>query len=633
MEAFPEDVILHIFSFLDKRTLCLGVRLVSSQWYRIQKDPSLWRTFILPRQFSETRLRLMMKQVGQHLHILDCNKCEALTDTCLAITGVDGEMFPNMRKVILPVLSANIAEQESEKSNAQSTLDYMRHLASIFPNLEEIANIQTNLYHTVDILECQSFFPKLRIVHDRPVSSYGRLGHMSLGLNINKKEKWLNSLNLLSEKCPDIESYKCIRGVNYMNTEGISAVAKLSANLKILHLHYMCSITNEAIAEFFSNLKSNKIEEIHFNNPGPLTDIGFEMITEKCPQLKTLSLAKCPDLTNATLVAMINNCSQLEKLSIDNSVSLFDKRDPLTLAKPIKDATIAEITKHTPKLRTFKLARSVSLSWEGIHSLCTNCPNLVYVSLMFCESVNDLALVWLQKLKHLKLLNLRKVSVKPKGIIDFILNAPSLVHLTLHHYGNEFYADASDLMDFTYAAIDADSNKYRPNVIRSLSVRGVGGSFLQLLTVLCPNLSHLDMSDETIVSPFYFRSIIQNCDNLAHLDISSDKITVDDSCLMAIAEHGKHLSKIMFRSSLGDIDFSIFAQVLESCTHLSMMSFTIKGSTLGGNIEYMKNVIMRKRKQCFVFDTRKNAKPEDEPEDGSDSIAFHFLPEYYMQSV
>ena len=166
MDELPEEIILRIFAYLDKKTLCLGVRPVCRQWLQIQKDASLWKTFFVPKHFTHERFKLMMADIGHRLEVLNCSKCEMF---CFLVLDRNKRGFPNMKILYLPL---------DKVQTCGPDLPYMEYLCHIFPNLDALYNIQAR-YHSficidnlVDVLQCQSFFPHVREVTDNPKACY-----------------------------------------------------------------------------------------------------------------------------------------------------------------------------------------------------------------------------------------------------------------------------------------------------------------------------------------------------------------------------------------------------------------------------------------------------------------------------
>eukprot|EP00741_Cyanophora_paradoxa_P007274 tig00001095_g7037.t1 len=73
----PEDVLLHILSFLDKRELIISVSLVCHAWRELAAEPCLWRELQLTK-YGERVTDGLLQRVADHcpeLTVLDLSRC------------------------------------------------------------------------------------------------------------------------------------------------------------------------------------------------------------------------------------------------------------------------------------------------------------------------------------------------------------------------------------------------------------------------------------------------------------------------------------------------------------------------------------------------------------------------------
>ena len=514
---------------------------------------------------------------------MECTKCENLTKK--AFHRMAEIAFPKLKHLGLPI------DNFRGKNTDVLTDDFFYSLAQSCPSLENLENIaappkevvengvheetETNSAAAEDTslvpLQVQALFKNLTVVHDKPVYVYGRL--RDGGANGSKHRKWLHDLQSLSPACPEVTAYRCRRGQRYMDNKGLERVGELFPNLTALEL-YHTSIDNEGLRLFFAQHKGI-LTEIIFDNPGDLTDEALQIISLNCPRLEYLKLSHVAGITNEGVELLAQRCNSLAELHLNNSVFSFRNEGNENKCHFNNDC-LASISKNCPILGNFRLLNSEEVCAPGLESLAEGCRFLTGVMLYECPLIDDKCLEILREIRFLKatvLVNCNGIS--PSGVVHLVLHAPSLLRLTLFvntdKCNNTFYGDHSPTAEKVYDQIDAEDHSFRPCPLKKLTVKGVGGNFLQLLTVLCPELQSLDLREGVIVSQAAFRNVFINCEKLRVLDVQNVS-HFKDAFLASIAEFGHSVKKVALGRAIKDLSTEALCRVIKTCRSLKYVS-------------------------------------------------------------
>lgn len=163
------------------------------------------------------------------------------------------------------------------------------------------------------------------------------------------------------------------------------AISRLVASCsKITHLEIgQLSISNKdliAIANHYPKLQSLKIQLCQ-----SLTHEGFDILSEKCTDLKKLELEVIVVAIDADSISqLVTRCSQLEHVVFDHILSISD-----------------EVLQNLSKAKNLKFCKLISLPLitdEGIQSLLDRIPFLEGFDVQSCEGVsNDMLLKLFQR--------------------------------------------------------------------------------------------------------------------------------------------------------------------------------------------------------------------------------------------
>lgn len=207
--------------------------------------------------------------------------------------------------------------------------------------------------------------------------------------------------------------------------------------------------------------------------------------------------------------------------------------------------------------------------------------------------------------------------------------APSLHRLTLYTHNSAFLGRVDQLADDTFCKIDCDDGQFRPNAISRLTVRGVGGDLLQLLTVLCPNLETLDVRDGVSVSVGDVNTVLRNCELLRTLDISSVRL-LDDTFVASLIVNALSLRRLALGPAVRHLDVEALANVLSA--HPSLAAISMDTQDAAVDEEQLLYVLKRSHNgKAFLHvdpECRKSSAPRS-----FRFVEYHCTPTKYLGSV
>ena len=443
-----------------------------------------------------------------------------------------------------------------------------------------------------------------------------------------KRLAWQSDLRKVTDSCDRVQTYYAMQCAGYLDDESLHQVGSKFRNLKTIELHF-CSVTDIGFENFLKALNENgrNLREIIMDKPGGITDHTVHLISEMCPNLKAARFTRCSDISGASLMALAKGCPKLKALTINNSV---DKLDPC-----LSDGTGSiqrALGTHCLSLTSLHIFYSASLSYGGIKAVTTGCKFLRSVMLYECSGVDDECLGLLSKCKFLKALSLVNNDVTPMGVVHLLVDAPMLSRFTLLSTGNyaeRFYGDMSLLAEEVFVCIserDNTPNPYRPNVLNTMILRGVGGAFLQLITVVCPNLITLDIRQPNTVTGRIIKSVLTNCDTLKNLDVQGIA-KMDEYMIEGLVENGRYIQRLDLGMHVRDCSKSALVDMVRQCRMLSMIGMEWTRRAAGFLIDAIRD---SHNGQCTVTLGDEN---DEEAEDKNRYIELNFTPFVYLDSL
>ena len=609
--SIPDCLWLEIFHHLDHGSLCLGARLVCRRWRDITHDGELWRQVTIPTHYTDRRTLLLLSAVHAEVEELDFSTCENITAEGFGkIAELD---FPRLHHLEMPIVNT-LPDAVYDK------------FAKVCPELEEIENITANFDDTCSPLKCQALFPKLKVLYDKPIATYGRVRKAMPTASLLKLERWLKELEHVSKACPDIETYRCRRGQEYMTDSHAERVSRLFPNLTGLDLYY-CSLSDAGMNTFLLQ-QGGRLKTVSIDHPGALTDQGIGLLAMHCPNLRSFKISRCSGITNETLRQLSLLSQKLQELHVHNmqitSMTETSRREQFN------DTGLANISIGCPQLNNLRVFYTEDVTAEGLTCLHAGCPWLQAFMLYECHSIDDRGLMILQKFRWLKALVLVDCDgITPDGIIDLVLNSACLSRLTLFCNGDRFSGDMEDLSIATYSKLEAMTH-LRPNVLQKITLKGVNGGFVQLLTVLCPRLHSLDLREKNLIGPLSLASVLRNCEELRVLDVQS-LYALNDEFLHGVADFGHNLRKLGLGNTVRQMSTRALINVIAHCRSLTEISMDTKDTDIKEQLLVAAAKIHHGNQSFLHVDP--DCRQEDRKEGRRRFISLHFTPSKYLGSV
>ncbi|KAF2077073.1 hypothetical protein CYY_001640 [Polysphondylium violaceum] len=389
---------------------------------------------------------------------------------------------------------------------------------------------------------------------DEP-SSFG-IGSIVQQELLSLKDKLINNLYIKPQIVNQIddESLNSIsecKGLLYLNLSSCNnfskvvfnkAIGKLP-NLKAINLSNCSQIVDDNIKTLAKSCKN--LEEVHLNGCVQITDESISFLVEKCTKIKILSLSKCEKLTDKSIVSISNKLNGLTSLCINHikyitqsslpTLKKFNMKSFYAYNTLLTDPVVFEtVPKWGSHLEVLNLGKCTNLVDNSISAIAFNCPNIKKLFLQSCKGITGLsinliaqkctqlntlrvdyctnlmddAVVSLENLKCLKILNLSGLlKINELSLIRVLPRVPELEELYLY--------DCPRFSDLTVNQLC----KSNPN----LKVIRIDGTFFPTDESLC--------------------ALSQACTALRTVNLSG-LLKITDRTLFAFGNYQKYLQKL-----------------------------------------------------------------------------------------
>jgi hypothetical protein len=133
---------------------------------------------------------------------------------------------------------------------------------------------------------------------------------------------------------------------------------------------------------------------------GRQTDAIVIALSKRCPQLSSLNLEFCEQITDACVIALSKGCPQLFSLGLDGCHEITDAA-VIALSRgcpelsslgldgchEITDAAVIALSRGCPELSSLDLRGCYRITGACVIALAEGCPNLFSLDLMGCEQI------------------------------------------------------------------------------------------------------------------------------------------------------------------------------------------------------------------------------------------------------
>lgn len=394
MEYISDDVLLNIFTFLDKKTLCIVAR-VCKRWRRVSCDHTLWRHLNLRRirrcqsadflnSIISTRLSSLRSVHFGGLHIkfstlksmfTRCKKLEAVTFG----RGSKLQRHTKRRTMFIPPLVKTIDLRLS-----RGDFEFLLASGPRFQNLINLG-IGRESYSS-------NFFPHL----------FCQATNLKI-LDLTNCESLIDDqVYDIFSRCLHLESL-CIIGCRKLVGTFFPNLVRNCVRLKTLLIRYI-PITDNVLCS--CNWESLPLEELDISACPEITWVGLSALVGSLQHIRYLNMSYCGighAVTDAVLRHLLTRgiAQKIEMLDIRWSflVTAGALKNFLTQCKKLRylgiyqssgvsSSVISEVANSLPELRTVEfggLKQEILTASHILHSLREHCKELSTLSLInFC---------------------------------------------------------------------------------------------------------------------------------------------------------------------------------------------------------------------------------------------------------
>jgi hypothetical protein len=231
------------------------------------------------------------------------------------------------------------------------------------------------------------------------------------------------SLTFISKKYPNFQNINLSFCVN-ITAEGVKTIAQNCTTLTTLSLSH-CTIGDSALLCIASSLPN--IKSLALTGCNNITDTGVSKIASKCQELQYLDISHCKSLTSTSVKAIASSLSNLQHLDIS------------WLSDTVSDSSIQKLNK-LHKLQYLGIADS-KVTDSILQKLLSNCTKLNSLDISFCTGLfqSDKALKYFT--------NVTRLNAPGTALTDAMLTKILEVAVDLQHLDVSY----SDTLKDTFA--------------------------------------------------------------------------------------------------------------------------------------------------------------------------------------
>lgn len=371
-----------------------------------------------------------------------------------------------------------------------------------------------------------------------------------------------------------------ISGAKDITNYGISVIARSSPHLREIVISGCTSIEDSGLRELGMHCLSLRV--LLMSGCHGIEGGGFSSIAERCLHLSTIDISHCKKLQRWGIYKLFETCRSLENVNVSQLMCVGDEEirvlaqsnnhiTSLSAADAfnISDAAILALSQNCSDLDTLDLSRKQMLAKitdVSLLALGERCPSLRVLKLVGCDYVSDVGLNWLSigchALEHLDLEDCTKIT--DAGLRSVGTNCNSLQYINL--------TNAKYVSDVGIASIATGCR-----MVKSLTCNGL---YLLADPRLLPSKKKKGekMDDDPWQAVIGVTALSKYCNNIEDLDLTG--------CFRLNLTFQKHLSKGMKTlrklniTGCNQVESSSLIAVGEGCTLLTEINFTDCGNNI-----------------------------------------------------
>ncbi|PVD30524.1 hypothetical protein C0Q70_09791 [Pomacea canaliculata] len=366
-----------------------------------------------------------------------------------------------------------------------------------------------------------------------------------------------------------------------MTSNGLSTLAQNCCGIKVLHVTHCLKLDRHAYSLVAAALSST-LEELGLGGQG-VTDEEVRKLSENCPNLRKLDLSGAKHVGKEALIKLFQGCTKLESLDLSYCSRLAQAEECQalwTLPQSLKELSLCGI-----------LVEDEQVFVEGMQRL----RSLTSVRLCGVMALNDTTLT--QILKHIgpRLESLDISGGFCRNLTDEGLKAVTKYCVKLEELCLSLLGQIQGL-----TLIPMFQQQERAVCFKKLylSCKMLDLSVLSLVTVMCHELTLLELSGHTLVNDEILYQLAENCPKLSHLGIKGCRQVTDD----AICEIARCCPiKSLVLSGIHNLtDKCIFA-LANSCPHLKEIYLNGCAQISPAAVRYLSDCCITRLFVCHVI--------------------------------
>lgn len=246
-------------------------------------------------------------------------------------------------------------------------------------------------------------------------------------------------IDAVAASCPGV-SHISLNGCTQVDDAWLSRIGKLLPTLKVVHLKRCGRVTDEGLksllqschlkslhvpngrgvhGEWFSAANAEHIQALCLRQAGYVTDDWLDELVLSIPQIHTLNLSGCKEVSTIGVISILTHCTRLRGLDLRG-------------CRKVADAAAWHQLRQSPTLEDLVLAGCALLTDESLACIATACPNLRRLSLSGC-GISDRGLesvgAFCHSLRELQLCN--ALAVTDFGLGCITRGCPVILRISL----------------------------------------------------------------------------------------------------------------------------------------------------------------------------------------------------------
>ncbi|KAL6079315.1 Fbox domain containing protein [Balamuthia mandrillaris] len=419
--SLPEEVIVHILSYLPHFPYLVRCSTVCRLWRRLACCEQLWRAVYLGNyeHIASDQLLVWIVAMNPRLEVLSLKGCTQVSD--VGLTAALGRC-------------SNLRELHLEDLERQFTVRCLLMIGKLCPNLHTLV-LPGILEHPDEVIQpIIQFCPNLRVF-----KSFSQFSEMTMRC-LSETCKHLKKLRLgtttkstiLTQtavkyltNCPKLKSLEC----GYFQLGVVNWGKKPLVNFRSFRAFGWLNMSPEAVRQLLKSTPN--LEVLHLVHSGAgdmdivMDSFKFHYISSHCPNLRNINLCDSP-FSESDVQVLVKQCPQLRELRVGM------KSNPGTRYE-ITDSWIYEVINFSPMIEVLKVYH-VDLRTETVSLLTRGCKHLRVLTLGRCSPITRFT-SHLEVLTSLRKLSLRNTLTNDSALQMLMAAFPSLQTVTLIETG------------------------------------------------------------------------------------------------------------------------------------------------------------------------------------------------------